>query len=588
VFDEWHQDGKLQPGVWYFGVKHGRKAEDPATLTQQWVCSPLYIDAVAEDGQDLNFGRLLRFRNTLRRWREWAMPMEMLRGLGDELRGELLAMGVEISPLSKTLFAQYLQSVHPKRSVHCAMQVGWCGDNFVLPDTVIGPEASGVIFQSGERLRSEYTCGGTFAGWKAEIAARAPGNPLLVQTISASFCGPLLKRCVAEGGGMHFTGDSSIGKTAAIKAACSTWGGENFRRSWKATANGMEGAAALFNDGLLALDEIKECGSRDIGAIVYFLANGIGKQRASRTGSARFVTRARCFVLSSGEMSIATRMEEGGDREMAGQSVRLLDVPVVLGRFGAWDNLHGLPNGTRFADALMRSALTHYGHAGRAFLEKLTRDTRDFSESLECIKALPAFSIEGGEGQDKRAAGRFALMALAGELATEYGITGWVEGAAIEAAVAGLRAWRSLRGPRNDERRQILEAVSRFIERHGDSRFSSAEEENRYGRDGENLGPDPRIGAEAIVRDRAGWWRDDGDERIYLFHADGMRLALKGFDFNPALTVLQDVGALPPTDKSGKRSTNPRIGGRQTRVYEIRADKLMVHHETGPGTPGTP
>ena len=54
----------------------------------------MHVDAITFDGQEINFGRLLRFKNTLGRWREWAMPMDMLRGGGDDLRGELLA-GVE-------------------------------------------------------------------------------------------------------------------------------------------------------------------------------------------------------------------------------------------------------------------------------------------------------------------------------------------------------------------------------------------------------------------------------------------------------------------------------------------------------------
>jgi putative DNA primase/helicase len=261
VFDEWieHQNGKLRPGVWFFGVKQARRAEDPPTLTQQWVCSPIHMLAVTEDGQDNNFGRLLRFRNTLGRWHDWSMPMELLRGLGDEMRGELLAMGVEIDPLSKALLGQYLQSVHPKRRVHCALQVGWCGDSFVLPDEVVGPRASGVIFQSGEHRQVEYTQAGTLDGWRKGVAARAPGNPPLVLALSGSFAGPMLKRCNGEGGGMHSVGDSSIGKTAAIAAACSTWGGPNYCRSWKTTSNGLEGAAAMCNDCLLALDEISEC-----------------------------------------------------------------------------------------------------------------------------------------------------------------------------------------------------------------------------------------------------------------------------------------------------------------------------------------
>src|SRR3990172_8919341 len=236
---------------------------------------------------------------------------------------------------------------------------------------------------------------------------------------------------------------------------------------------------------------------------------------ASRTGNARGVTRWRVIVLSSGERTIGTTMMEGGYRAKAGQSVRLLDIPAAR-RFGAWDELHGLPNGAAFADAIRRAAVAHHGHAGRAFLQKLTRDRRDFCELLERLKALPEFSADGGEGQDKRTAGRFALLALAGEVATEYGITGWQEGAAIEAAAEGFKAWRATRGRGNDEPRQILEQVSGFIDRHGDSRFSNA---------------DANTSDDAMRINRAGWWRDDGSGRVYLFNAEGMREAVRGFDF---------------------------------------------------------
>ena len=512
------------------------------------------------DGQDNNFGRLLRFKNTLGRWREWAMPMELLKAGGDDLRGELLAMGAEIDPTAKTLLANYLQAKPPKRRMRCALQVGWCDDSFVLPDTVIGAKASGVIFQSGERGHDEHTKAGTLDGWQAEIAARAVGNPLLLLALSASFAAPLLARCNAEGGGVHFVGDSSTGKTTLLEAGCSIWGGANYRRSWRATANGMEGAAALFNDCLLALDEISECDPKEVGAIVYALGNGRGKQRAGRTGSARVITRWRCFVLSTGERTIATTMQEGGHRAKAGQAVRLLDMPSAR-VYGAWDTLHDLPSGTAFSDAIKRASVTHHGYAGRAFLEKLTRDGQDFCALLERFKALAEFSADGGEGQDKRAAGRFALLALAGEMATEYGVTGWPEGEAIKGAAEGFKVWRSARGRGNDERRQILDKVSGFIERHGDGRFS----------DVENNG-------ETQTRDRAGWWRDTPEGREYLFTADGMREALKGFDFNRALDALLEGGALPAPGADGKRARFYRVGGRGVKLYPVQADKLGGDH----------
>jgi hypothetical protein len=85
-----------------------------------------------------------------------------------------------------------------------------------------------------------------------------------------------------------------------------------------------------------------------------------------------------------------------------------------------------------------------------------------------------------------------------------------------------------MRGGGNDERRQILDKLAGFLERHGDSRFSD------WTADG------------AAIRDRAGWWKpDDPGGRLYLFNADGLREALKGFDFKRALDVLESCGVIP-------------------------------------------
>ena len=567
VLDDWHEEGgaKYRPGVWHFGMKGG-KGDTPPTPTQQWICSPLYIDAVTTDAHAGNYGRLLRFKTTLGRWKTWAMPMAMLRGDGSDLRGELLSMGVEIDPYGRNNLAMYLQDRAPKRRIECALQTGWAGAGhqaFVLPDTVIGPKAAGVAYQSGEHASEEYATAGTLAGWQAGIAALAVGNPLLVLGLSAAFAGPVLARCGQESGGIHFIGDSSTGKTTILEAACSVWGGSGFRRSWRTTGNGLEGAAALFNDSLLALDEISECDPRQVGEVVYMLGNGRGKQRAGRTGSARAVTRWRCSVLSTGERSIATTMTEGGHRIKAGQTVRLLDVPAQRVH-GAWDELHHLASGTAFSDAIKQAAGRDYGHAGRAFLEKLTRDHEgSFSDDLDAIKALPELQAPGDEGQAKRAAARFAVMALAGELATSYGVTGWETGEAIRAAAAGFAAWQSLRGGAgqgNSERGQILERITGFIERHGDSRFSDADcmDEQRA----------------ALVRDRAGWWRAIEGGRVYLFTAEGLRDALKGFDFNRALDALQEAGAIEAPGTDGKRAKFMRIRGQGMKLYAVRLDHL--------------
>ena len=557
VLDNWEERNsrKYKPGVYYCSVEAAKK-DQPAKSQEIWICSPVYVDAITRDTQNNNFGRLLRFIPTVGDWREWSMPMDLLSGSGDELRGRLLNMGVEICPKNgRNHLHNYLSSQYPKRNAICATQVGWHGESFVLPDTVIGPDGTDVIFQSGEVDHDEYTCSGSLDSWKSNLTMLALDNPLLAFALSAAFAGPLLSKCHSEGGGVHFVGESSTGKTTLIEAACSVWGGPNYKRSWRATANGMEGAAVLFNDNLLALDEVSECDPREVGAIIYALGNGRGKQRANRSGAGRSVVRWRCFILSSGERTIATTMLEGGSHTKAGQSVRMLDIPTDR-TYGAWDDLHGYKNGAALSDAIKTTASQHYGFAGREFLKALINDKRDLPAYLAKFRELALFN-SGGEGQHKRVAARIALVAMAGELATQYGITGWPEGLATKSAAECFSLWLEDRPQGNDERRQIAQAFSDFIQRHGDSRFSSIEPEDNI-----------------QIRDRAGWWKTVDKKRLYLFNAAGMREALKGIDFKYGLDVLQEIGALEPSGANGERAKPIRVQGNTVKVYSINPSRL--------------
>ena len=48
--------------------------------------APLHVLAITRDDGGRNFGRLLNLKDTLGRWKEWAMPMSILAGDGIELR----------------------------------------------------------------------------------------------------------------------------------------------------------------------------------------------------------------------------------------------------------------------------------------------------------------------------------------------------------------------------------------------------------------------------------------------------------------------------------------------------------------------
>lgn len=92
--------------------------------------------------------------------------------------------------------------------------------------------------------------------------------------------------------------------------AASVWGGEAFRRSWKATGNGLEAAAVLYNDCLLALDELGDSDAQEVNQIIYALGNGTGKQRANVKGTARPVHKWRIVLLSNGEKTLSAHFAE--------------------------------------------------------------------------------------------------------------------------------------------------------------------------------------------------------------------------------------------------------------------------------------
>jgi putative DNA primase/helicase len=296
-------------------------------------------------------------------------------------------------------------------------------------------------------------------------------------SLSVGFSGPIPLLVGALGsGGVHWFGPSSTGKSTLLSGAASISGrptnGKHVR-SWNTTANVLEGIAELFNDNTLVMDEINQADPRDVNKIVYAIGNEVGKTRADRTGAARNAAAWRVSFLSSGEKSIATVLDSIGQRANAGQQVRVLDMPVER-KFGVYDVLHGFKykSGAELSNAIVAAAKANYGHTGREFLDKYTKDDRArvrqrYTEYCD----TPEFSPEGASGQVKRVGARFALFALAGELALDYGIVPWREGTAADAAAEMFRVWRKDRPSGNQEPHQILDAVRSFIERHGASRL---------------------------------------------------------------------------------------------------------------------
>jgi putative DNA primase/helicase len=333
----------------------------------------------------------------------------------------------------------------------------------------------------------------------------------------------------AEGGGFHLRGYSSTGKTTALAVAASVWGPLERVRRWRSTGNGLEGTASLHNDALLCLDELAELPAKDAGNVAYMLANGQGKARASRSGELRQPCRWRTLFLSTGEISLADHMSTAGDRARAGQEVRIIDLPADAGAgYGLFDTLHDLPGGEHLSRLLMDKTTHHHGTAARAFIRKQATDLETVTEWADGTRRYFSSTVvpAGADGQVKRVADRFAIVAAAGELATHWGITGWDKWEAANAAKRCFNDWLEQRGGTgSQEDQQALEQVRAFFQIHGSSRFAS------------NAGD--------VIHNRAGFIQTtNGDRRYLVFPKVFKQEVCRGLDPQRVARLLADAGHL--------------------------------------------
>lgn len=538
-----------------------------------FVCSRLEVVAETRDGDGKAWGRLLLVTDRDGRQHEWAMPMSLLAADGVDYRKMLLDLGLIIAPgrSARERLHSYISTARPQGRARCVSRVGWHtttgGPVFVLPDSSFGDtNGERVLLQTAAPGGHAYAASGTLDDWRREVAASCIGNSRLVLAVSAAFAATMLEVGSEESGGLHFVGQSRSGKSTALRVAGSVWGGggvNGFIRQWRGTANGLEAIAEAHCDCLLCLDEMGQVDGREAGEIAYMLANGSGKSRARVDGSSRRASSWRVLFLSTGEISLVEKMQEIGQKAKAGQEVRLVDIPADADAgMGMFERLHGEASPEAFARRLRDASARFYGTAITAFLDAFTtRIGRD--KLLDRLSSLRHAFISthvpaGASGQVLSVAGRFALIAAGGELATHFGVTGWQKDEAKNAAARCFAAWLERRGTSgSSEAERGIAQVRAFIEMHGAARFTP-------------LDNDDSAPADERTVNRAGYRRRDsaGDWEYLVLPQVWTQEVCRGFDAKAVARELAARGLLVP-GRDNRSSTTVRIRG---------ADKPRVYH----------
>jgi len=534
-----------------------------------WVCSPLRVTALTRDDRSREWGRLLEWEDMDGKAHQWAAPMQTMSGDGNEYRRVLLDSGLRIGTSSKSrnLLSQYIQTCNPADRARCVTRTGWYGgDTFVLPDEVIGEQEEGerVLLQTGTGDITGYSIKGTLEAWRENIASKCPGNSRLAFAVSLAFA-PILQELVQqESGGFHFVGGSSIGKTTLLYVAASVWGGSDGVRRFRTTDNGLESLAQSRNDSLLCLDELKELDPKIAGNVIYLLANGQGKQRAGRSGEHRLPATWRLLFISTGELSIADHIRDGGGRVYAGQEVRIACIRADAGKeLGVFEELHDMASGVHLSQHFMRATKRNYGHPSREFIRRVVVDREGAAVQVQALRkrfAAEFIPLEA-DGQVHRVGDRFALVAAAGELATSWGITGWEPGEATQATKTCFDAWVKERGTAGKkEDLDVIRQVRRFLQEHGDARFVPLDHKSEF---------------RTVYR--SGYRGTNNGKTIFYVLSEIFKAEMcKGLDYKYAAKVLNERGYLHTTETGRLQTRTPVTpdDGTRPRTYAIKGSIL--------------
>lgn len=490
----------------------------------------------------------------------WNIPAELLAAAeGAEVIKGLMSRGLLIGsgPKARQRMLEYLGRYEGNDRATVVGRLGWHGDAFLLPDGQLGDSSESLVFQASAKQREVMQAAGTLADWQQQIARYCVDNSRLAFAVSVAFAAPLLDAIGAESGGFHFYGDSSQGKTTLLQVAASVYGPPGYLQTWRATDNAIEAIAAAYSDCLLPLDEIHQCDPRIIGETVYMLGNGRGKNRANdRGGSRANVAEWRLLFLSSGEKTLAAHMAEARKEMKAGMEIRMLAVQADAGQsLGLFDTLHDKASGKALADHLKAACAQHHGTPARAFIERLVSERPHLAAAIRAQVSRFADEVLPAEahGQAHRAASRFALVAVAGELASAWGVTGWGKGVAWSAAKVCFADWLKARGTvGNKEDEDILAKVRLFFEQNGEARFTRLGVETiLHENDGQAKAPDDH-GPRTIGR--CGYWLKDklnGLIKFYVLPDSFRHVVCDGLDYSRVCRLLQERGALETTKGAG-------------------------------------
>ena len=533
---------KMDDGSWLHNIESGlyliKDKQDENGETKQIrtrISNSLTILGEARSLNNIDWKRVIQFQDKDNTQHTLLIPYEHFMGEAQEALKIIANHGLMPPRQSykKNVFINYIQDYPIEKRFRCVAQTGWHGHAFVTTHRTFGNYGDEeLLFHSD--MKDPYSVLGSFEGWQ-QLSRLIEPHALAVLSFSCAFAGQLVLPLGAESGGFHIYGSSTDGKSTITKAACSVWGNpKHISKSWRTTDNALENEAELRNDNFLNLDELRQATPKAVSDIVYMLTGGQGKARSNKAGRNREIKQFSLMYTSTGEVTLEEHLRRGNLELDAGLLLRFAHLSSDAGKgYGVFEQINYGTTSSDLGNRINELLSQHYGYAGIKWLEYLTHDKYDVM--LKAQNLLEEFTEKHTQAKNRQAnrvVRRFALVAVAGELATQAGITGWQQGRAFEALGQCFQNWLgSLGNGENLEETKILEHFKAFFEAHGTSRFEYSRERRH---------PDGEVIRQSI-QNRVGYY--DPDEKVYLVSPTMFKQEMcKGINEENAKKVLSKHG----------------------------------------------
>lgn len=356
--------------------------EDGSERSENLCRTPILITGLMRDVEGEGAYVMIRWR-ARGRWHQHVCGRKDVL-VAAEL-AQLSAYSVPVSSNSARGLVDWFEAfLHQNESVlaeaNTVSHLGWneagymWGKNLITPDGIVMSDLDTGSWDAApihldinkpglSQMAKGYFQRGTWEEW-CSVVSRVRHHPRFGLAILAAISPPILKHLPeAPNFVLDFGGETSRGKTTALRLAASVWGSPSERDnglvwSWDATQTWIERAAAFVCDMPLILDDSKRAKPERVSSIVYAVAQGMGRGRATVQGLQE-QTHWRTVLLSTGEAPLTHYATEGG------ASARILSM------WGTPFSKHEPQAHGEIARLTSRDSHRYHGHLGPRIVQML-------------------------------------------------------------------------------------------------------------------------------------------------------------------------------------------------------------------------